>query len=287
MNRTQHSPLFALALAAGLLGWLAPTSARAQQDPVAQRGFAPEKLYSFGNLDSVNLFNGNLTLTIPIGSPSTVNGALSYGLTLVYNSKVWDFLDLGGLLRADPSRTANAGMGWRLSLGELFDPVDPRNESGYWSYEGEDGGAHTFYPTLHLGETSTSGVYYTRDGSYLRLKSLSPTVYELEFPDGSVRKFTRASATWSSPFSLVQIRDRFNNAVNVTYTSTDLAALRRLPDAHRHLQDGGQPDGGGQGRPRHFRRDGHLYLQLRRDVDPRELPGRRRDHSRPCEPCRS
>ena len=108
MKRTPLSPLFALLLATALL---APAAARAQQDANVQRGFAPEKLYSFGNLDSVNLFNGNLTLTLPIGSPSAVNGALSYGLTLIYSAKVWDFTDLGGILRADPSRTANASAG--------------------------------------------------------------------------------------------------------------------------------------------------------------------------------
>ena len=39
----------------------------AQQHPNVERGFSPEKLYQFGDLDNVSLFNGNLNLTIPLG----------------------------------------------------------------------------------------------------------------------------------------------------------------------------------------------------------------------------
>src|SRR5258708_21365214 len=54
------------------------------------RGFNPEGLYQFGNVDSINLFNGNLILTLPIGQSYPVTSSFGYQLTLTYNSKAWD-----------------------------------------------------------------------------------------------------------------------------------------------------------------------------------------------------
>ncbi|MGD2115133.1 MAG: hypothetical protein PVG07_08770, partial [Acidobacteriota bacterium] len=44
----------------------APTSLHAQPPNHAQ-GFEPRNTFELGDLEHVNLFNGNLTLTIPIG----------------------------------------------------------------------------------------------------------------------------------------------------------------------------------------------------------------------------
>jgi len=42
-------------------------AALADDYPSQALGTQPEKAYQFGNVDHVNLFNGNLVLTIPIG----------------------------------------------------------------------------------------------------------------------------------------------------------------------------------------------------------------------------
>src|SRR5687768_9639251 len=73
-----------------------------------ERGFAADKLYDFSGVDSVNTFNGNLTLTIPLGISYPVNGDFSYNLTLHYNSKVWDYEEFFTGNRAVPARRANA-----------------------------------------------------------------------------------------------------------------------------------------------------------------------------------
>jgi len=52
------------------------------QHPNLERGVAADKVYQFGNIDQINLFNGNLSLTIPIGGDRPVSERLSYGLTL-------------------------------------------------------------------------------------------------------------------------------------------------------------------------------------------------------------
>jgi hypothetical protein len=72
-----------------------------------------------------------------------------------------------------------------------------------------DGGLHTFYPTLHEGESATSGVEYTRDGTYLRLKTASRQV---ELPDGTIHTFSDLNNGY-----LTRIEDRFGNFVRVEY----------------------------------------------------------------------
>ena len=53
------------------------------------RGFNSNGVYSAGDIDHINLFNGNLTALIPIGQSYPVNGQLSYAFNLVYNSNPW------------------------------------------------------------------------------------------------------------------------------------------------------------------------------------------------------
>ncbi len=75
-----------LAVLVGLCG-----SAGAQQHPNTARGFGSSGSFSGGDLDSVNLFNGNLVIRLPIGPAYPVNGKLSYQLSLIYNNNVWDY----------------------------------------------------------------------------------------------------------------------------------------------------------------------------------------------------
>lgn len=211
-------------LAVGLVAavLLVPGAVLGQQDANVERGFAPEKLYEYGGIEHVNEFSGNLLLTIPIGSSYPINGGLSYSLTLVYNAKLWDLYSGQVVPNGEPVAFAelnpedNAGIGWRLTLGQLLYTSDPGNASGL-SYAGPDGGEHSFtHVNLHANEPTATNTWYTRDGSYLRLEKISGTVYEVESGDGTIRKFTRATATGSPPFRLAEIRDRFGNALTVT-----------------------------------------------------------------------
>jgi RHS repeat-associated protein len=71
--------------------FLFPSTARAQSQHLNQsRGFESNGVYSSKEIDNINLFNGNLTLTIPIGSAYKTGGNFSYSLTLVYNSNLWN-----------------------------------------------------------------------------------------------------------------------------------------------------------------------------------------------------
>jgi RHS repeat-associated protein len=213
-------------LALALLALAFPLSAQAQQHPSNERGMHPEKAYQFDDFDAINMLNGNVTLTIPVGQRFPVSERFSYGLTLIYNSKAWDFQEAtfqGQIYnQAVPDRLANAGMGWRLSLGQLFGPDSPINDhQAVWLYFGADGAEHVFYNSPHpTGNVGTEGctnqnTCYTHDSSYLRLRVVDPAipggdpVKEIDFPDGTTHVFTRFVVGAQYEWRLTAMRDRF------------------------------------------------------------------------------
>ncbi|MCB1036172.1 MAG: hypothetical protein KDD47_20280, partial [Acidobacteria bacterium] len=217
-----------------------------------ERGFKPEQAYDFGEIENVNLFNGNLTLTVPIGGTYPVGPELSFGLTLVYNSNIWDYeyrdpstgqaspacslgwfamgYDSYCLTKGGPTVRSNAGLGWTLSLGELLQPDDPGstsqppdpnpwNRSGNWLYLTPDGGTHTFRSSLHTGDGSTGQGLFTRDGSYLRLREIDATHQAVDFPSG-LRHIFKAAGDGKGRWLLERMEDPFGNYVEVTSTAS-------------------------------------------------------------------
>lgn len=230
-HRTQRWSGLALLAALSLLHY--PPAAA--EPASVETGFQAGKAFQVGDIDSVNLFNGNLSLSIPLGAPLPVGANFSWGLTLTYSSEPWSFssrvLDDGSereLTQATPKVT-NAGLGWKLELGSLSDPpagtpgVPSFLDPTWTSYASPDGGAHRFYRTLHNGDTNANAdVAYTRDGTYLRLRRLAGGVRELEFPDGKIHRF-------DSGGKLIRMTDHFGaNTVDVAQTAT----LWTLVDAH-------------------------------------------------------
>ncbi len=195
------------------------SSAVAQQPQGFEKGFSPEKLYHFWDIDSVNTFNGNLSLTLPIGPAYPVNGGLSYQLTLTYNSKVWDYEPVAGVHRAVPTRRSNAGMGWLVSMGRMIPPGLPTGGNS-WIYESPDGRDHVTFPKLHDDDSATSfsapitAVGYTRDGSYLRMLQYNTGIINLEFPDGTIKVFDSNSG------DLLSIKDRFGNFATISHLNS-------------------------------------------------------------------
>ncbi|MFL6193494.1 MAG: RHS repeat domain-containing protein [Thermoanaerobaculia bacterium] len=209
-----------------LLLFTAASLAPAQQTLNNERGFSPEKVFQIGDLDQVNMLNGNVMVNIPLGPSYKVAGGLSYSLQLVYNSKVWDYQQTYNYpeyyREALPDRLSNAGMGWSISLGRLLEPDDPENDTDpvAWTYVGADGGVHVFYSTLHSGDSELDPAddnQYTRDGSYLRMRKLGSTLRTVEFPDGNVHSFEPYNGRWR----LFQIRDRFYNAIGISYSADE------------------------------------------------------------------
>ena len=59
--------------------------------PNHERGLSANTAYEVGLADHLNLFNGNLTFTLPIGQRYPVSEGFSWGLTLASNSQIWDW----------------------------------------------------------------------------------------------------------------------------------------------------------------------------------------------------
>ncbi|HEV7922812.1 MAG TPA: hypothetical protein VGR02_18655 [Thermoanaerobaculia bacterium] len=194
------------------------THAQAQH-PNWERGIAAEKAYEFGDLDTVNLFNGNLNVSIPIGQTYHLGGNLSYGFVLHYGGNSWEFASVERTVDSEqkhftwpfPAKRQNAGFGWRLSLGELTQDLPcAAGLAGGWAYVAPDGGTHCFRGTAHPTDvTTTPGVSYSADGSYLRLDTRVADNIRLEFPDGTYHMF-------DSNGRLKSMNDRFGNFVNIT-----------------------------------------------------------------------
>lgn len=190
------------------------------------KGLDPGKSYGLGTIDTINHFNGNLTLTIPIGQTFPLSSRLSYGLSAHYNSTVWDIENVYRpcpteqcadcvcpFVAAYPDRRSNAGMGWALSFGRLYSPWAITNETGTWVWESPNGSDHQF------GEDRESpGTWYTADSTYMRMRSDGTTRRLVEFPDGTVHEYVPGPEGPSGVWRLEKIRDRFEddagNAVN-------------------------------------------------------------------------
>lgn len=249
---------------------LAGLPAGAQENPQQERGFDPEKLYQSGEIDHVDLAGAQVQVTIPIGPRYPVSERLSFGLTAVHTSRVWDFIGgTGATSRAVPNRLSNAGMSWRVTLGELYAPGHPLNPSNLrtdaWVYLSPDSGFHEFWSRLHDQDQEDSGdtqsvqrTLYSRDGSYLRLRRpTSGTTHRIDFPDGTTHLFEPSGV--ANEYRLVEIRDQFGTAsapenwVRVAYEAPDGQTRRwRITDSLRrehvvHLKlmsydpQGGQP----------------------------------------------
>ena len=178
------------AVAVALAGYLAsPVDAL---DPSHPLGVDPERAYQgfAEGIDSVDLFSGTLSLTIPIGP-----------FTLTNNSNIWHYRTEAGTGKtvARPDWENTGGIGWRLGWGELYNPAHSYNESGEWLYIDENGGRHALYRTLHRddgddGDDDDNLVFYSRDGSYLRMRLTDDNPGHchayIESPDGTTRKLT-------------------------------------------------------------------------------------------------
>jgi len=202
------------------MAFLAAAGAMAQQSPNASKGFGSNDVMSGGDVDHVNIFNGSLNIAIPIGPVYSVGGPLSYRFQLTYSGNNWRYDS-----RLDPqtntnytqvfidTNSANAGLGWGFSLGKLSNasPLQRR------CYTSPDGAQHCFEPKLHDSDSDTTkkaGVWYTRDGTYLRLRELANSV-EIDFPVGVTHTFALDGA-------ISGMRDAFGNSVSITYPdSTD------------------------------------------------------------------
>ena len=223
---------FAVVLVA-LVSLSASPAAVAQQFPSQQRGLSADTAFQIGAVDHVNLFNGGLTLTLPLSQTYPVGPNLSYSLILSYSSNGWDYEDaecLDGMIQRYhvpiQSPHTNAGFGWRLTPGKLSvadeQPVVPAG-----AYVGPDGSEHGFFDELHPGYPATAqpDTTFSNDATYLRRRYYSARAgvctsapgagsqdcYQIEFPDGTVHEFHWFVVGGRRDWLLTRMMDRFEH----------------------------------------------------------------------------
>ncbi|MCU0306005.1 MAG: RHS repeat-associated core domain-containing protein [Thermoanaerobaculales bacterium] len=190
--------------------------------PNLARGMSAYASAGTGSIDTVNLFNGGLGVSIPIGPAFTVSESVGYQIGLQYSSGVWDFSEE---MHCDPSNPQplleyishpspmfDAGLGWSSGLGMVVTTYSPLNPTDQNAYIDPSGASHYFYDTLHEGETPTAGVWYTRDGSYLRgtAETIGGEIFTyVHFPNGVVHTFRRHEYDPDGEWRLWKINDRF------------------------------------------------------------------------------
>lgn len=225
MNTPLHFAIRQVKPSLMALAFVASSAFADVNDAFLERGYKPDGTYDFSSLDTINLFNGNLSLSLPLGEAFPQGGGSTFGLQLAYTSNIWDFdyecsttgpewhpigrppFFFGAeecVTQAYPERNVNAGLGWSLDLGSLIPPKHPtpdRKHPSYY-YRAPDGGRTAFFPELRPGVQVSGGnglwTYFSRDAQFLKLESTlelharTPTASDtitVHFPNGSRKKF--------------------------------------------------------------------------------------------------
>lgn len=232
-------------------------------DPNTERGLSPGKAYEGGEPDIINLFNGNLNATVPIGQTYRVGGNLSYGFHLNYGGNGWEpghrvyhYDCISGWNWDEPGAPTpivedctinyqwsfpthydNAGMGWLLTLGSLFQKQGALITD--WTYQSPDGGLHDLkFTKLHsidTHETVSPNVFYSTDATYLRLTVGTGTM-TLEFPDGMTQTYEKIGS-YPATARLTRMEDRFGNYMTIAYNDPNIPDASLYGGTTWHVQD--------------------------------------------------
>jgi RHS repeat-associated protein len=209
-------------------------------------GFQPAHSYAVSDIESIDKATGSLALHIPLAQLPAGAAGFTAGLTLVYNNKYWEVEPIADLY---PLRKSFSG-GWRLSMTPSLDVeyLASKGESdpcGYYltselfqmKLTNPDGSRNIFLvskPAQQMPASCGAGIYlmskfknlntpsiwYTTDGSFLRLEIDAPSVTGL-WPYNSSWTLYRqdgSSIRYEVVSKLIYLRDRNGNKVSVTKT---------------------------------------------------------------------
>ena len=186
------------------LSLIAAAAVFGQDAQTTARGNSPTGAAASSDVDNINLFNGNLTVRVPISPSFPLDGGASYGISMTFTGQPWDFVGTSRSLKTPtPNRRSNAGTGWIVGMGRLISPSDTTNTNSFrsWIYASPDGSDHRFYDQIHPADCSSdpaapnhcpAGIQYTRDNTYLRLRENGSTV-SVDFPNGVRHVFDATS----------------------------------------------------------------------------------------------
>jgi RHS repeat-associated protein len=226
LSQTLSTSLWLACLLAGRLS----AQSGPDNDPAAAQGYVDNAFHD-SSFDSINEFNGQLTVPIPVGPEYPVGPSLKLQLMLVYNSKVWDYgapvpEDALGSWRpivGDPA----LGIGWNLTPGKVV-PCGSGLQRVCFSRS--DGAEIVFFP-----ETPGATVWQTQDGNRYRLSRAGASgPYTMSDGDGltytfdhqvsgyddvrtSAPGYTRDFGRGRDGWYLTEIRDLHTNRIEIEY----------------------------------------------------------------------
>lgn len=215
-----------------LAGVLLPGLALGQQLPAHQRGISADTAFQLGDLETINLFNGGLTLRIPIGPSYPVGPDLQFQIQLVYGSNFWGSesrnCTLDGMVKkftfTDREQT-NAGLGWHVGFGHLYAPGEPLADDDGWRYVDPMGGVHRFYDRIQpeYPDAPHPNESFTQDGTYLRMRLVpgSPVMRFVDLPNGTSHEFQEEHGAWR----IQRIEDVHGNWISFDWQASGSATI--------------------------------------------------------------
>ena len=225
IRRTLSVSVIGIGLAFGAAAQNGPDN-----DPDAAPGYT-NSFFHHSAVDSVNLYNGQLTIPIALGPSYPIGPNLKFQATMSYNSRVTDYgrpqsqeADFTYVVVAgDPA----LGIGWNLALGAI--KFCKQGADGGVCYFGSDGSQHIF------GAMSPQGYAKPLDGTQLLLhdsgNGVTPGPYEMWDGDGNHYSFNHPVAGFDDPrtnyvhdfgvgrdgWYLTSVNDPFGNSYSVSY----------------------------------------------------------------------
>ncbi|HKY29698.1 MAG TPA: PA14 domain-containing protein, partial [Pyrinomonadaceae bacterium] len=144
------------------------STAAAQTAARPDRGVMPYGSYSVADIENINLTNGNLHLSIPLASlPPIAGGKLSWTISAVYNSKLWD-------MRVEERQNSHLDPVYAVSLPQM-------SEQGGWRI----GGAYNIVTVPVTNDYDY--IAQPEDPEYLILQQPWHKIL-LQMPDGAVHE---------------------------------------------------------------------------------------------------
>src|SRR5260221_8920837 len=90
-----------------------------KSDPNPRVGLQAAGVYSLSDIETINQTNGNLTLSIPLGSLGPDRVGNTHGIGLIYNSKIWEpgVEQQNGSPVSTVKPVSPTSVGWKYQIG--------------------------------------------------------------------------------------------------------------------------------------------------------------------------
>ena len=195
-------------------------------DPDSAPGFT-NSVFHTPSVDSINLYNGQLTIPVPVGPSYPIGPKLKLQLLLTYGSHGYDYARGGptpgaSLLSGDPA----LGLGWTFILGAIKMTASSFPLTQALTYMAPDG-------SQHVMSSVGNGYYKSLDATPSYVHDMGASGYEMWDGDGNHYVFGRHVTGDDDPFNyfvhdlgrgrdgwyLTSLYDPFGNGFTVTYHS--------------------------------------------------------------------